>query len=95
MKGLEKRLDIIYKEIEKILSLHGDFEKTINKLKAENQELVNKMQGFEAQLKKAREAGERANLENQEHKQLNNKEINNKIDGLLIEVERCITLLKK
>jgi len=95
MKDLGGRLDIIYKEIEKILSLRSDLEGTINKLKSENQELVSKMQGFEAQLKKAREAGERAELEKQQHKLQNNKEINNKIDELLGEVERCITLLKK
>ena len=95
MKDLDKRLEIIYKEIEKILSLQGELQDTVKKLKSDNQELTNKMRVLDEQLKKAREAGERAQLEKQNNNTQHNQEINNKIDELLSEVERCITLLKK
>jgi hypothetical protein len=95
MNDLDNRLEIIYKEIEKNLSLHGKLEETIKKLKSDNQCLTDKMKTLDEQLKKAREAGEMAQLEKLKHNSHNNQEINNKIDELLSEVERCITLLKK
>ena len=95
MKDLDKRLEIIYKEIEKILSLQSELHNTVKVLKSENQDLTNKMRTVDEQLKKAREAGEMAQLEKLKHNSHNNQEINNKIDELLSEVERCITLLKK
>ena len=94
MKDLDKRLEIIYKEVEKILSLQGTLQDTVNKLKFDNQELTNKLQVLDGQLKKAKEAGETAQLEKQKHNTQHNQELNNKIDELLSEVERCITLLK-
>ena len=94
MKDLDKRLEIIYKEIEKILSLQGELQDTVKKLKSDNQELTNKMRVLDEQLKKASEADERAQLEKQNNNTQHNQEINNKIDELLSEVERCITLLK-
>ncbi|HSY76322.1 MAG TPA: hypothetical protein VK890_05670 [Bacteroidia bacterium] len=94
MKDLDKRLEIIYKEVEKILSLQGELQGTIKKLKSDNQELVNKMKTLDEQLKRAREAGETAQQAKQKHNTQHNQEINNKIDELLSEVERCITLLK-
>ena len=94
MKDLDKRLEIIYKEIEKILSLQGELQDRVEKLKSDNQELTNRMRVLDEQLKKAREAGEMAQLEKLKHNSQHNQEINNKIDELLSEVERCITLLK-
>jgi len=94
MKDLDKRLEIIYKEIEKILSLQGELQDRVEKLKSDNQELTGRMRVLDAQLKKAREAGEIAQLEKLKHNLQHNQEINNKIDELLSEVERCITLLK-
>lgn len=95
MKDLGMRLDNIYKEIEKNLSLQGDLHNTIKTIKAENQELNEKIRVLEGKLKESRNAGERAELEKQQQNIQNNKEVNNKIDELLSEVERCITLLKK
>jgi chromosome segregation ATPase len=94
MKDLDKRLEIIYKEIEKNLSLQGELQDRVEKLKSDNQELTGRMKVLDAQLKKAREAGEMAQLEKLKHNSQHNQEINNKIDELLSEVERCITLLK-
>jgi sugar-specific transcriptional regulator TrmB len=94
MKDLDKRLEIIYKEIEKNLSLQGELQDRVEKLKSDNQELTNRMKVLDEQLKKAREAGEMAQLEKLKHNSQHNQEINNKIDELLSEVERCITLLK-
>ena len=88
-------MDIIYKEIEKNLSLQGDLQNTIKTIKAENQELNKKVRALEEQLNEAREAGKRAELDKQKQNIQNNKGVNNKIDELLSEVERCITLLKK
>ena len=95
MKDLEKRLENIYKGIEKILSLQSDLENTNKKLKADNQELNAKIKAFESQLTKTREDGMAVQLEKQKQNTHQNKEINHKIDELLSEVERCITLLKK
>lgn len=94
MKDLDKRLDIIYKEIEKILSLQSELHDSVKRLKSENQELTGKLRIVDEQLKKAREAVEAAQLEKQKFNTQHNKEINNKIEELLSEVERCITLLK-
>jgi hypothetical protein len=94
MKDLDKRLEIIYKEIEKILSLQSELHNTVKVLKSENQDLTNKMRTVDEQLKKAREAAETAQKEKLNHNTQQNQEINNKIDELLSEVERCITLLK-
>ncbi|MGP8217144.1 MAG: hypothetical protein ACLQQ4_16360 [Bacteroidia bacterium] len=94
MKDLDKRLENIYREIEKILSLHGELQNAVKKLKAENQELTNKLKILDEQLKKAGQAAETAQPEKQKHNSQHNQEINNKIDELLSEVERCITLLK-
>jgi len=52
------------------------------------------MRTVDEQLKKAREAAETAQKEKHSHNTQQNQEINNKIDELLSEVERCITLLK-
>lgn len=95
MKDLEKRLENIYKGIEKILSLQGDLENTNKKLKSDNQELVSKITAFESQFNKAKEDGQTVQVEKQKQNTQQNKEINHKIDELLSEVERCITLLKK
>ncbi len=94
MKDLDKRLENIYKEIEKILSLQGELQDTVKKLKSDNQELAGKLKVVDEQLKRAREVGETAQLDKQKHNTQHNQEINNKIDELLSEVERCITLLK-
>ena len=95
MNDLDKRLELIYREIEKIISLRGELQDKVKRLEAENQQLANNLSVLDEQLKKAREAGKTAQLEKQNLNIQNNKEVNNKIDELLSEVERCITLLKK
>lgn len=94
MKDLDKRLDIIYKEIEKILSLQSELQDTVKRLKSENQELTGKLKVMDEQVKKAGEAVNAARQEKLNNNTQHNQEINNKIDELLGEVERCITLLK-
>ena len=95
MKELEKRLENIYKEIEKFLSLHGELQNTTNKLRAENQELSKKLQALEQQLKSSEKDRKAIASELTNNNTQNNQEINKKIDELLSEVEQCITLLKK
>jgi uncharacterized coiled-coil DUF342 family protein len=95
MKELEKRLDNIYKGIEKFLSLQSELQNTNSKLKAENQELVKKVQVLEQQLKKAGDDTKAIATELNSNNSHKNQEINKKIDELLSEVEQCITLLKK
>lgn len=94
MKDLDKRLDIIYKEIEKILSLQSELQDTVKRLRSENQELTSKLMVMDEQVKKAGEAVNAARQEKLNNNTQHNQEINNKIDELLGEVERCITLLK-
>jgi hypothetical protein len=95
MSNLDKRLEIIYKEIEKIISLQSELQSRVKKISSENQELTNKVAALNEQLNKARETGETVRLEKQKLNTQTNKEVNNKIEELLSEVERCITLLKK
>jgi hypothetical protein len=95
MKDLDRRLEIIYKEIEKTLSLQSELQDRVKKLKTDNQLLSDKIKVLDKQLQRTRQAGEMAQLEKEKFNTQNNKEINNKIDELLSEVERCITLLKK
>jgi septal ring factor EnvC (AmiA/AmiB activator) len=95
MKDIEKRLDNIYKEIEKFLYLQGEQENTINKLRAENQELTKKIVAIEQQLKNSERDRKAITTELSNNNTQNNQEINKKIDDLLSEVEQCITLLKK
>lgn len=95
MKDLEKRLENIYRGIEKILSLQSDLENSNKKLTSENQELRGKIKALDVQLNKTRDDGQAIQLEKQKQNTQQNKEINHKIDELLSEVERCITLLRK
>ncbi len=95
MKELEKRLENIYKEIEKFLYLRGELQKSINKLRAENQELTKKIVTIEQQLKNSERDRKAITTELSNNNTQNNQEINKKIDDLLSEVEQCITLLKK
>ena len=95
MKELEKRLENIYKEIEKFLYLQGEQQNTINKLRAENQELTKKIVAVEQQLKNSERDRKAITTELSNNNTQNNQEINKKIDDLLSEVEQCITLLKK
>jgi septal ring factor EnvC (AmiA/AmiB activator) len=94
MKELEKRLENIYKEIEKFLSLQGEQQNTINKLRAENQELTKKIGAIEQQLKNSERDRKAITTELANNNTQNNHEINKKIDELLSEVEQCLTLLK-
>jgi septal ring factor EnvC (AmiA/AmiB activator) len=94
MKELEKRLENIYKEIEKFLYLQGEQQNTINNLRAENQELTKKIVAIEQQLKNSERDRKAITTELSNNNTQNNQEINKKIDDLLSEVEQCITLLK-
>lgn len=95
MQDLETRLDKIHKGIEKFLSLRQEQQVHINNLTAENQELISKIENLEQQLKKTKEESTTALSINNHNDSQNKQEINNKIDELLSEVERCITLLKR
>ncbi|HXB10770.1 MAG TPA: hypothetical protein VNZ45_02200 [Bacteroidia bacterium] len=94
MKELEKRLENIYKEIEKFLYLQGEQQNTINNLRAENQELTKKIVAIEQQLKNSERDRKAITTELSNNNTQNDQEINKKIDDLLSEVEQCITLLK-
>ena len=80
MKDIEKRLDNIYKEIEKFLYLQGEQENTINKLRAENQELTKKIVAIEQQLKNSERDRKAITTELSNNNTQNNQEINKKID---------------
>ena len=95
MKDLEKRLENIYKGIEKFLSLQQELENNNNKLRAENQELITKIAFLEQQIIKHGVDKEAALSVNNNNNLKNKQEINNKIEELLSEVEQCITLLKR
>ena len=79
MKDIEKRLDNIYKEIEKFLYLQGEQENTINKLRAENQELTKKIVAIEQQLKNSERDRKAITTELSNNNTQNNQEINKKI----------------
>ena len=95
MKDIEKRLENIYKGIEKFLSLQQELQNNNNKLRAENQELTNKIAILEQHLTKTREESLAALSVTNNNNSQNKQEINNKIDELLSEVEQCRTLLKR
>ncbi|NNM94871.1 MAG: hypothetical protein HKL88_05330 [Bacteroidia bacterium] len=95
MKDLETRLENIHRGIEYFLSLHKEQEENITNLKAENQILTGKVANLQDQLARFNEESTRALSANNKTKIQNQQEISNKIDELLSEVERCITLLTK
>jgi sugar-specific transcriptional regulator TrmB len=75
--------------------LHKEQEENITNLKAENQILTGKVANLQDQLARFNEESTRALSANNKTKIQNQQEISNKIDELLSEVERCITLLTK
>ncbi len=95
MLDLETRLEKIYKEIEKILSLQQEQINHISNLEAENQSLIKKINEVEQQLKITNEESITALSKNNRKDSQNKQEISDKIDELLSEVEDCITLLSK
>lgn len=95
MKDLAIRLEKIHRAIEKFLSLQQEQQNKIEYLKAENQQLIMKVQGLERELNKSNEKSATALLINNKNNLQNKQEIGNKIEELLSEVEQCITLMDR
>ena len=95
MKELENRLDNIYREIKKILSLQDELRGRITNLNTENQDLKGKIEILEQQVKKTGIEMQSTDYQNKKSSTHKNQLINKKIDELLSEVEQCITLLKR
>jgi len=95
MKELEKRLDNIYSGIEKILSLQSELNSANSKLKAENQELIKKIEALEGQLIEVEKDSKSIEYQKETNNLQKNQLINKKIDELLSEVEQCMALFRK
>jgi hypothetical protein len=94
MKGLDKRLEKILLETEKLISLQSESTRKIEVLESENQRLVNEIKGLEEQILKLRESNQTIGSEQQKINKQKQREITLKINDLLSEVDKCISRMK-
>jgi hypothetical protein len=92
MKDIEKRLENILRRTEKLISLQGESNRKVTVLETENQRLIKEIKGLEKQILKLQELNQTNASEQQKITNQKQREITHKINDLLSEVDKCITL---
>jgi hypothetical protein len=94
MKDIESRLENILRRTEKLISLQRESTRKIMALESENQKLKSQIKGLEGQILTLEETKHLNDSEQQKINKQKQRELTQKINDLLSDVEKCISRMK-